>query len=233
MSFIVLPLTASVLALGLLVQNAPPASPEPAPAEQEKAGEDAVPSLDDLLGLDLDRDGAAEQAARQNEEELARRLADEQISDVFVLALEKMELSANLLDIDLNAGLGTQRVQQDVLAKLDQLIDLAKKMSSRQSSSSSQSGAASQSKAKPTPKPSAGQGATGRADGSQDGQAIDLPAGRDGDINTLIDETESEWGHLPARLREMFEQGQNGYISRLYRKLTEEYYKRLAEEGSS
>jgi hypothetical protein len=31
----------------------------------------------------------------------------------------------------------------------------------------------------------------------------------------------------------MLEQAQNGYISGLYRKLTEEYYKRLAEEGSS
>ncbi len=238
MSLIVMPLTAGALALGLLMQAAPPASPdapEPAPGEETAEDEDRGPSLDDLLGLETGPDDAADQAAQQNREELERRLSDEAISDVFMIALEKMELSANLLDIDLDSGLGTQRVQQDVLAKLDQLIDLAKEMSSKQqtSSSSSQSGSGQGSKSKPSPKKTAGEGAQQRADGEQNGEGADAPPGREGDINTMLEETESEWGHLPARLREMLEQAQNGYISGLYRKLTEEYYKRLAEEGSS
>ena len=218
-----------------------PATPDASPSSgsgDESGGSDAkqeaAPSLDDLLGLEQETDNAAEQAARQNDQELERRLRDAEISDVFVLALEKMQLSADLLEVELNPGLGTQRVQQDVLAKLDQLIDLAQQMSSKQPMPSA--GEPSGSKGKPKPKPgqkkTAGQGAQS-SQGNQAGQATDPPGGAQGDINTLLEETESEWGHLPARLRDMLEQAQNGYISGLYRKLTEEYYKRLAEEGSS
>lgn len=210
-----------------------PGDPDPADAQAE----DTAPSLDELLGLDEADDGAAEQAARQNEQELERRLRDAQISDVFVLALEKMQLSADLLDVELDPGLGTQRVQQDVLAKLDQLIDMAKEMSQQQQmsggASSGQQGRPGQSQPQPGASKTAGASGQRQAGPAQDGSAIEPPPGRSGDINTVLEETESEWGHLPARLRDMLQQGRSGYISGLYRKLTEEYYKRLAEEGSS
>ena len=63
-----------------------------------------------------------------------------------------------------------------------------------------------------------------------EGQGTNPPPGRTGDLNTELEETESEWGHLPPRMREMLEQAQNGFMSGLYRRLTEEYYKRLAED---
>lgn len=196
---------------------------------------EAPPSLDDLLGLDGDDDNAADQAARQNQEELERRLSDVELGDVFIVALEKMGVSADLLDVDLDAGLGTQRVQQDILAKLDQLIDMAKQMSQQQQQSSS-SGGSGQPKPQPgaeqqqQPQQAQGERSPG---GSEGGHAVDPPPGQEGDINTIIEETGTEWGHLPERLREMLEQAQNSHISGLYRKLTEQYYKRLAEEGSS
>jgi hypothetical protein len=153
---------------------------------------------------------------------------------MFERALAKMQRSAELLDINFDAGLGTQRVQQNILAQLDQLIDLAKQMSSKQKMSSSSSGSAGKPQPSPGPKPQQqAAGGQGAAQGNQGGQATDLPPGQTGDLNTVLEETESEWGHLPPRYREMLEQGQNGAHSALYRKLTEEYYKRLAEEGSS
>jgi len=200
--------------------------PAPTETQQEK---ETPPSLDELLGLDGLEDNAAEQAARQNQEELERRLSDVELGDIFDVALKKMAISADLLDGDLDSGLGTQRVQQDILARLDQLIDLAKQMSQQQMSSSAGDG---QSKPKPGAEQQQAGGQRSRS-GSQGGQAVDPPPGQEGDINTIIEETGSEWGHLPERLREMLEQAQNSHISRMYRKLTEQYYKRLAEEGSS
>ena len=120
---------------------------EPTAAQETQQDNQTPPSLDELLGLDGLGDNAAEQAVRQNQEELERRLSEVELGDVFDVALEKMELSADLLDGDLNSGLGTQRVQQDILARHDQLIDLAKQMSQQQMRSSS--GGAGQYKPEP------------------------------------------------------------------------------------
>ncbi len=217
--------------LGCLLAAALGTQDPAAPTESQQEKE-TPPSLDELLGLDGDPDNAAEQADRQNQDELERRLSEVELGDVFDVALAKMEISADLLDGDLDSGLGTQRVQQDILARLDQLIDLAKQMSQQQmSSSGSGSG---QSRPKPGTEPQQQQAGGQRSQsGGREGQAVEPPPGQEGDINTIIEETGSEWGHLPERLREMLEQAQNSHISALYRKLTEQYYKRLAEEGSS
>ncbi len=204
---------------------------EPTAPPQTQPEKETAPSLDELLGLDGARDNAAEQAARQNQEELERRLRDVELGDVFDVALEKMAVSADLLGGQHDSGLGTQRVQQDILARLDQLIDLAKQMSQKQQMSSSGAGSG-QSKPKPGTEQQQQSGEQRSQSGNQGDQAVDLPPGQEGDINTIIEETGSEWGHLPERLRDMLEQAQNSHISRLYRELTEQYYKRLAEEGS-
>ncbi len=149
-----------------------------------------------------------------------------------------MALSARLLEVDFESGLATQRAQQDVLATLDQLIDRAKELSLQHLASCSGcsqcSGKPGGVKRNPGKKPGSQAPGANRTDApAQDSQATDAPPGRQGDINTLLEETGSEWGHLPARVREMLKQGRGDYKSPLYRKLTDEYYKRLAEEGSS
>ena len=83
-------LTASVLALGLL-QPAPAlvhaeddrvaeAPVEAEANEQAQVRDDGSPSLDELLGLEADESetSAAEQAQRETDEELQRRLSDEE-----------------------------------------------------------------------------------------------------------------------------------------------------------
>jgi hypothetical protein len=227
-------LTAGVLALGLLqpVSAFGPTETEP--------GEKAPPSLDELLGLEEDESetSAAEQARQESGEELQRRLSEQDLRDLFFQALEKMALSAHLLEIDFESGLATQRAQQDVLAKLDQLIDRARELSSQHSSSCSGcsqcDSKAGSAQSKPGSKPGSPKSGANRNSGpAQDSQATDAPPGREGDINTVLQETGTEWGHLPPRVRQMLKQGRGDYKSPLYRKLTEEYYKRLAEEGSS
>jgi hypothetical protein len=227
-------LAAGILALGLLPSGPAFAQTDPEPKD------DPPPSLDELLGLEEDESeaSAAEQARQESGDELQRRLSEEDLRDLFSQALEKMALSAHLLEVDFESGLATQRAQQDVLAKLDQLIDRARELSSQHSSSCSGcsqcSGKAGIAERKRGRKPGSSKPGENRSGGpAQDSQATDAPPGREGDINTVLEETGTEWGHLPARVRQMLKQGRGDYKSPLYRRLTEEYYKRLAEEGSS
>ena len=206
--------------------------PVPVLAQESPPAEDDAPTLDELLGLESDESEArsAEEARRANDDELQRRLSEVKLGDLFTQAIEKMALSARLLDVKYESGLATQRAQLEVLAKLDQLIDQAKQMSRRQSSSCSGcSSGCSQCSGGSKPKPGS-KGGSQSANRSTGSQATDAPARRDGDINTFLEETGTEWGHLPARIRAMLKQGRDDYRSPLYRKLTEEYYKRLAEE---
>ena len=64
---------------------------------------------------------------------------------------------------------------------------------------------------------------------------------RDGDKGSLgqhqeqlanLEEERTEWGNLPERVRDMLLQGSKEKFSSLYKQLTREYYRRLAEEGS-
>ena len=45
-----------------------------------------------------------------------------------------------------------------------------------------------------------------------------------------FDESRAEWGRLPPRVREAVRQGLRDPMSAAYRRLTQDYYRRLAEE---
>jgi len=215
--------------------------PEPtapkAPAEGDKPG--GGKSLDELLGIEGDgkKGGSATEAAtRDNDELLKRELTETEIVDHFAQAIDKMSLSAELLDNKFDPGLGTQRVQEDIIAKLALLIDQSKKKQSKSGSPSpsrsnpqpqnQQNDPGKQQSKQPTPP---GEQRNSKASDSREGTSPPL---QEGDINTVLDETRSEWGNLPPRVRDTIIQGRQGKFSSMYKKLTEEYYRRLAEEGS-
>jgi len=196
---------------------------------------DPPPSLDDLLGLETDESEVqADEAARaESERELQRRLDEKEITDAFLVALDKMATSATRLGELFDTGLATQRVQQDILAKLDQLIDKAREMqslgqASASRSTSSQSGR-SQNPGQRKNQANNSQRRDGPPQGSQEGNP---PPRQEGDMHTILQEGGVEWGNLPERIRQDLLQGRNDKFSSMYRRLTEEYYKRLAEEGS-
>ncbi len=192
------------------------------------------PSLDELLGLDEEgtADGAADAAARDSRQELDRALSGRELADAFVVALEKMEISADLLDVRFDAGLGTQRLQEEILARLDELIDAAKKqMAGCGGPGMTTSGSRGERPGEPPPSGRPGQSA--RSSSGENRGEGEPPPPVQGDINTVIQESRSEWGHLPERVRDALRQGQGGYFSSLYKKLTQEYYIRLAEQGAA
>ena len=192
---------------------------------------DAPPSLDDLLGLETDESDADEAARLESERELQRRLDEKEINDAFLIALDRMATSAKRLGELFDTGLATQRIQEDILAKLDQLIDRAKRMQAQISASRSSSAQNSQSQ-NPGQRRNQANNSQRRDGTPQDSQEGDPPPRQEGDIQTILQEVGVEWGNLPERLRQELQQGRNDKFSSMYRRLTEEYYKRLAEEGS-
>ncbi|MHC4947509.1 MAG: hypothetical protein ACYTG1_04515 [Planctomycetota bacterium] len=234
---------APVAAVARETPQDPPAPPaEPAPPEDTDDADatpdeaEPPPSLDELLGLDEEPDTSAEDAAeRDSAAELQRRLDEASITDTFALAVEKMSLSADLLDVRFDTGIGTQRVQEEILQRLEHLIEQARQMSSSSQSSSGSSQGSSQDAAQSDPgqqsRPQGGDPQQ-RSDAG-DSQEGDPPPRQEGDLNTMLEESQTEWGGLPERIRQMMEQGRREKYSQIYRRLTAEYYRRLAEEGST
>ena len=230
---------------GATAQQAQPQPVPPAPGEPKKEQDqekDKPSSLDDLLGIDEEQDESDADAATQDaDDELQRRLNEQEVADNFSLAVEKMAVSADMLDVRFDAGLGTQRVQEEIIKRLEDLIDQAKKnQSSRRSSSSSSSSSSSQQQRQQNQQQNPGQQRQNqqrdegdqRRDNPSESREGDPPPLQEGDINTTLEESRAEWGNLPPRVRDQLMQGRREKFSSLYERLTQEYYKRLAEEGT-
>ena len=228
------------LLLGLALALGGPVGVRPATG-QETPPKDAPPSLDELLGIEGDEDdaagvrGADTVAERENREELERQLSGKALSNAFEEALAAMAVVADQLSERFDTGLGTQRVQEQILARLAHLIDEARTQQSGGGGGAGNASAkATPSPGDPGPSPSSGSQQNQRPGGdSSDAQEGDPPPMQQGDVNTVLEEGRTEWGNLPQRFRDMLLQGRREKFSSLYERLTNEYYRRLAEEGPS
>jgi hypothetical protein len=207
--------------------------------EQDEAQDEGGDSLDELLGLEEDESGrsARDAAEREAKEELETALRQQEvINDAFKEALEKMSLSAELLGEEFDPGLGTQRVQEEILAKLDLLIQAARNQESQSSSSSSSSQQQSQpqqARRQQQNQPQQGENSAQRNPSPADSSTTEAATEEmDVAINSILAEADVEWGALPERTREQLMQAINEKPSSLYRKLTNDYFKRIADESS-
>jgi len=207
-------------------QEAPPAPAQTPPTETSK---EAPSSLDELLGIKKDQQAEPTEPG----EDLIKKLTGEDgaaggadIAALFLEAADRMGKSAVLLLDQRSAGLATQRFQEEALLKLDTLIAQAQKQSQPQSKP--QSGQPSPPQGPPQQQQQQQASAPG-SDASRGGD--NRPDMKQTNLNGAIDETRSEWGHLPPRVRELLRQGRGDSAARLYQRLTEIYYQRLAEES--
>lgn len=237
----------------------PPADPptDP-PVTQEKteteAGSGAAdtpadppPSLDDLLGIGSGKDDEAADAdaddatSNPNAAELDRALGGKPVGQLALEVLESMQIASTRLK-DRRTGLVTQRTQEDVIKRLEMLMDAAaQQQSQQQQSSSSSSSSQQQQQQDPGQQRSSQQqqseggeqsGQESETAGSEAGEGT--PPGFDGNVTSgSLEESRTEWGSLPERVRDMLLQGRQERFSSLYERLTREYYRRLAEEGSN
>ena len=225
------------------VQDADPApsapSAEPAPSAEsaepaEEGGEiertaDPLPSLDELLGLEEEPTVAP---PSQQETELERKLTAQDAADALQQALALMDDTASRLTQPGGTGLETQRLQEDIIRKLDAVIEAAQQNQGQGSGSSA--GSQSQ-QSKPSNDPGKQQSGGAQAAPGQGGGDAAPMHGENTDAQLgpqqLLDA--SAWGSLPERLRDSVRQGLSDPFSAAYRAMTEAYYRRLAEEAEA
>ena len=192
------------------------------------------PTLDQLL--ELPAEGSTDASAPSGDgppvdPALQRELDGERPAELFSQVVELMDTAAGQLGVQRDLGIATQRIQQSILAKLDQLIAEAEKNQCKGSSSQSKS-------------PSSVRQDTGDARNASPGPAGATPTGSQPNRGTPssgrvervqagrpIEQLRREWGHLPPRVRDQLIQGFEEPFSPIYQTLTERYYRRLAEEG--
>ncbi|MEM9883377.1 MAG: hypothetical protein AAF800_10705, partial [Planctomycetota bacterium] len=109
------------------------------------------PTLDELLDLapasPPSEQGVAPAAEAEATSEataatdaVARRLEERAVADAFVRAVDDMGLVADRIDVADDPGRDTQRMQESILARLDQMIEAAERQEASSSSSSSGGG---------------------------------------------------------------------------------------------
>ncbi len=239
--------------VGVVFAQTPPVEPakpdepkpvEPTPAEAKPADSTPPtkePTLDELLGLTpaapkpetptgvpATSDVPAKAPEPPDRVDLARKLNDEGEEDDFSRAVTLMGDAAKRLDEGKDAGLQTQRVQEDVLKALDKMISDAQKNQQKQKSKQKQQ------QPQPSPSPSQSQKQQkGQQQGAKPSPESGVPQvpREDGPGKTRAGNT-AAWGDLPARMREALVEGLNDRFSARYRQKTEEYYRRLAEDKS-
>lgn len=227
----------------------PGKQPHTQPAQPSKA---AAPTLDELLGTageqgpastpepaasDATDESDVIDALKPGQRDLERRLSAQEMGDEFKQAIALMGDAADRLEKHRDTGLDTQRVQEDVLRKLDELISQMEKNSQQQQSSSSSSQQQQQQQRDPSQsqQQQARKGAQKRKDqkGQSPGEGLSeqqAPALQEGALRPSLESATAAWGSLPARVRDMLLQGAGDRFSKTWEQATETYYRRLAEE---
>ncbi|GAB4550169.1 MAG: hypothetical protein Tsb0013_11800 [Phycisphaerales bacterium] len=224
-----------------------PGADEP-PVEQPEASDDdtgGLGDLDDLLGLDEADDADegpsasddAEALPTPDEIEVERALTQQEAREALVQAAQQMgEASFRLREVR-DTGVVTQRLQNEIISKLDVLIQFAEQQQQSSSSSSQQQQQQQQQGQQQQQNQQQQQGQRDQQQASDPGNVTDREDGIS-DIpfeegaRDVIDASSAGWGDLPARVRDRLVEGSSDYFSTLYEALTEAYYRRLAEEAS-
>lgn len=219
-----------------------PAKPAdaPKPVDTTKPKPKAAPSLDELLGLTppTPAPDAAKPAAdptkpaRPNDDaQLDRLLTAQEMGDAFKQAVTLMGDAAKRLDTAADPGLPTQRIQEDIIRKLDQLLSSLDRQQQQQQQQQQNQDPKNRPQNQQKSQQQQQQQQQQAASGNPDDQG-DRPTLKTGALKPELESARAAWGALPARVRDMLLQGAGDRFSSRYKTLTEEYYKRLAEEAS-
>lgn len=216
-----------------------PATPTKA-AASPAAKPAALPSLDELLGVAPAREtGQPAVGGDVVRQKLDRLLGQEQAEDdEFKQAVALMDQSSTRL----GSGVGeasavagdtsttTQRLQEEALRKLDQLIAKARKNKSQCNSQCQESQQQKQDQQQAQPQQAQASQQEQRSQGREQSQAK-LPAGKSPELRPALEAARAAWGNLPDRVRSSLVQGAGDRFSREYQRMTEEYYQRLGEQA--
>jgi hypothetical protein len=202
------------------------------------------PSLDELLDLvpapsPPAETAPADSAAEPDEPQTLRESVDEALSaadaaDAFEQAVGEMDRVSRRLGRSYDAGLETQRMQESILRKLDQVIEAARQQGGSGGGGGGDPQDQDQDKgaeqlAEQDGRPQRGD-PTGGGRQASTGDAGTSTLIEPEDPDAAIEQLRREWGVLPPRVREELSDGLRERFSPLYRRMTEAYYKALAEQ---
>jgi hypothetical protein len=209
----------------------------------------AQPTLDELLEIGgkpaggaaaKPADGAAStgEAPKVELDAQARKALEkeeQQAADALRKAVGEMYQVSERIGRDTDTSRDVQRDQEEIIKKLDQVIETAEKCQSQGGGSSSsgkpkdkkQNGSQKNQQQAKKPGQQQQQQASASAGGTTAGKG-NVSGGLG--ITTPLAELRERWGNLPGRVREQLMQGVQEKVSPVYREWTEQYYKRLAEE---
>lgn len=193
--------------------------------EQDKPKDPPTePTLDELLGLT--EPGVSE---RPDTSDLDREL-EGGVAGTFMRAVDLMDRAARRLNEGQGTGLATQRVQQEAIAALDQLIEAARRQQQQQQSQQNQQQQQQQQQQQAPQQQQQEEGQQQQQQDTTDPQGVQGQAQQGGSAGEQP-AGGATWGALPPRVREALRQGSSDPYSAVYRAMTEAYYRRLAEEA--
>ncbi|MBL8759769.1 MAG: hypothetical protein JNL50_00560 [Phycisphaerae bacterium] len=194
--------------------------------DEPKKDEPPTLDLDELLGLPKsDRPPGATDPAKEN---LDEALEPEGQSEAFSEAIDLMRRSAARISKGGDVGIDTQRLQQDAVRRLDQLIAAAQQNAQRRQQKQQQQQQEQQQQQQQSQRE---QQQRSQAKG-QEPNSVNSPGRQDGPGNAAP-APGATWGSLPDRVRQALTEGLSDRFSSMYRSLTEDYYRRLAEQPGS
>lgn len=217
----------SVLGAADPAQPVPPPAPTSKPADEKPAKAPDIPDLDSLLGTKPDAAPPKADAQDPSKKELDRQLSLKEQADEFARAVELMNETADRVEKESDAGLATQRLQEDILTRLDRLIKAAQQ---NQSKSKKQSEQDSQKDSQQNKNMRQQSQAQSKQAANQPGERADGPDRQDGALGNAPVAPPAAWGDLPAHVRDALMQGLSDKFSSMYQNMTESYYRKLAEE---
>lgn len=218
--------------------------PEPAavvPQAPVLAPPTRLPSLDEALGLAKPGEAGAAGVPTRDQTALEEQLSPEQLQDQIAQAVKLMGDAATRVTDAKDVGVETQRMQEEILQKLDKIIEDAKRQQQQQQQKQQQQQSQDQQQQQQdqqgNPKDAQGKQNEPKQQTGADQQAGNASGDKRGLTNTNPDGTlkpvlsgSATWGNLPPKAREQLMQGYGDTFSSMYRRMTEAYYKRLAEE---
>lgn len=207
------------------------------PGSEEPPGADLGGSLDELLGLestsprDVPGDTRRDDVTDPSRAELERELTGAAARDRFVKAVQQMDETATRLDELSDVGIVTQRLQEEILANLDVLIDFAEQQQRSSSSSSSSQNERQRTQAEQQQQQPGQQRQPGDTRAGDSAPSESPPPPRQAEeFNPMLDAASAAWGALPDRVRSALVQGLSDQFSTRYQRETEAYYRRLADD---
>ncbi|MBN8599097.1 MAG: hypothetical protein J0L78_15600 [Planctomycetes bacterium] len=216
----------SLPALGA-ADPAPAPTPASKPSEEKPTKAPDIPDLDSLLGTKPDSPPPKPDAQDPSKKELDRQLSLKEQADEFARAVELMNETADRVEKENDAGLATQRLQEDILTRLDRLIKAAQQ---NQSKSKQQKEEESQKESQKNKNMRQQSQAQSKQAADQPGERADGPDRQEGALGNAPVAPPAAWGDLPAHVRDALMQGLSDKFSSMYQNMTESYYRKLAEE---